>query len=57
VSRRDDNRTAMQGSSLGKDTIWGREEEIKLGEVVRVSDFKPRGFVGVDGDSGVGGRQ
>lgn len=31
------------------------EEEIKVGEVARVSDFKPGWFVGVAADSG-GGR-
>ena len=30
------------------------EVDIKLGEEVRVSDFKPAGFVGVAADSGVG---
>jgi hypothetical protein len=30
------------------------EEDAKLGEVARVSDFKPESFVGVGADSGVG---
>ena len=35
-------------------TPSGGEVDIKLGDVARVSDFKPVGFVGVAADSGVG---
>ena len=56
MSQRDDNRTAMQSSSLGENVIRdrGRGRREKLGEVARGSDFKPDGFAGVAADSGVG---
>ena len=56
MNRRDDNRTAMQGGSLGADAILdrGTGRRDKLGEVARVSDFKPVAFEGVAADSRVG---
>jgi hypothetical protein len=54
MSGRNDNRTAMQGSGFREIPSEAGEVDIKLGEVARVSDFKPAGFVGVAVDSGVG---